>query len=220
MMTESDNSCLTPAQLVERMHVLLAEALRCQKDQRPSAVRRKVAYADVLLCELAAALAVAPSAPDAALAVRPPVAAKDTRCTVCREDFPATGQQTRPVFEIIGPGFRICRRCRGAGKDAKRAASVPASPPTLEQNEREMLHAIIADCNALIDPEQHPDLNARIDAVLTLCDEAGKCVPASPPTREGMTTHYTGTNDASALHPGGGCHPPAPAGSPAPQEGE
>lgn len=39
-------------------------------------------------------------------------------------------------------------------------------------DERAMLHAIIADCHALIDPEAHPELKERIDAVLLPCDEA------------------------------------------------
>jgi hypothetical protein len=47
---------------------------------------------------------------------------EETRCTVCRMEYPRTGQQTGPIWEIIGKGFRICRRCRGAGLDAKRAA--------------------------------------------------------------------------------------------------
>jgi hypothetical protein len=60
---------------------------------------------------------------------------------------------------------------------AQGAASAP-----LEHDERERLHAIIADCNGLIDPEQHPELNARIDAVLTPCDHAGHCVSPPAPT--------------------------------------
>ena len=43
-----------------------------------------------------------------------------------------------------------------------------------------MLHRIIEDCDALIDPEQHQELSARIDAVLTPCDDAGGCVPLRP----------------------------------------
>jgi hypothetical protein len=37
-----------------RVHVLLAEALRCLDDAQFASVRRKVAYADVLVCELEA----------------------------------------------------------------------------------------------------------------------------------------------------------------------
>jgi len=61
-----------------------------------------------------------------------------------------------------------------ASASAQGAASVP-----LEHDERERLHAIIADCNSLIDPERDPELSARIDAVLMPCDHAGHCV--SPP---------------------------------------
>jgi hypothetical protein len=60
--------------------------------------------------------------------------------------------------------------------------------------EREMLHAIIADCNSLIDPEQHGDLNARINAVLLPCDEAGKCVPPTSDHRQART--WTGFHPA------------------------
>lgn len=35
-----------------RVHVLLAEALRCLEDGLTDAVRRKVAYADALVCDL------------------------------------------------------------------------------------------------------------------------------------------------------------------------
>ena len=46
--TSTPPAMSTPAQL----HVLLAEVLRCLEDGRLDAVRRKVAYADVLVCEL------------------------------------------------------------------------------------------------------------------------------------------------------------------------
>lgn len=46
--------------------------------------------------------------------------AADTACTVCRADYPATGQQTGPVWQVFGRGFRICKRCVRAGRDARR----------------------------------------------------------------------------------------------------
>ena len=57
----------------------------------------------------------------------------------------------------------------------------------LQPGEREMLHAIIADCNGYIDPDEHPELHERISAVLLPCDEAGQCVAASESQREGVT---------------------------------
>jgi hypothetical protein len=38
--------------VIGRIHILLSEALRCLEDGNHVAVRRKVAYADVLLDEL------------------------------------------------------------------------------------------------------------------------------------------------------------------------
>jgi len=42
------------ADTIARMHILLAEALRCLQDEKYTAVRRKIAYVDVLLHELVA----------------------------------------------------------------------------------------------------------------------------------------------------------------------
>ena len=58
-----------------------------------------------------------------------------------------------------------------------RAVAMIVGSTEMPATEREVLHKIIEDCNALIDPEQHPELSARIDAVLTPCDDAGGCVP-------------------------------------------
>ena len=52
----------------------------------------------------------------------------DTHCTVCREDYPFTGQQTRPVWEVAGPGYRVCRRCRDAGMQARRREQADHTP--------------------------------------------------------------------------------------------
>jgi hypothetical protein len=59
----------------------------------------------------------------------------------------------------------------------------PRAP--LVTGERELLHAIISDCHALIDVEAHPELSARIEAVLLPCDDAGQCVAALLVTPEG-----------------------------------
>ena len=55
------------------------------------------------------------------------------------------------------------------------ASTTGKEPPPWD--ERKLLHTIIQDCHALIDPEAYPDLAKRIDAVLLPCDEAGQCVP-------------------------------------------
>jgi len=47
-----------------------------------------------------------------------------TRCTVCRENYTVTGQQTGPIFEVWGKNFRVCRRCRAAGMDAKHGQDI------------------------------------------------------------------------------------------------
>lgn len=52
----------------------------------------------------------------------PSLTADSTVCTICREDYLRTGLQAGPVWEVWGPGFRVCRRCRGAGRDARRKA--------------------------------------------------------------------------------------------------
>jgi hypothetical protein len=54
------------------------------------------------------------------------------------------------------------------------------APPAPEPNERMMLHTLIADLWAEVDPDEYVDLAARVDAVLTPCDEAGVCQPATP----------------------------------------
>ena len=41
-------------------------------------------------------------------------------------------------------------------------------------------HAVIEACHAVIDPEDHPALAARIAAILAPCDVAGVC-PTLPP---------------------------------------
>jgi hypothetical protein len=46
----------------------------------------------------------------------------DTRCTVCRADYPETGQRVGQPWSQWGPGYRVCKRCREAAKDARRAA--------------------------------------------------------------------------------------------------
>ena len=51
------------ARLIARLHVLLAESLRCLTDGNLVAVRRKVGYADVLVCELEADLLAPPVVP-------------------------------------------------------------------------------------------------------------------------------------------------------------
>jgi len=58
-------------------------------------------------------------------------------------------------------------------------SSTTGAPVTAD--ERKRLHTIIQDCHALIDPEAHPELMERIDAVLSPCDDAGACVP---PTKD------------------------------------
>lgn len=51
----------------------------------------------------------------------------DTMCTVCCADYPQTGMQTRPAFAVWGPGYRVCTRCRAAGREARRQAEQPAA---------------------------------------------------------------------------------------------
>jgi len=67
--------------------------------------------------------------------------------------------------------------------DFAEAALAPPSVASmpLPADERRVLHEIIADCNALIDPEANEELSVRIDAVLQPCSEAndGKCHPPS-----------------------------------------
>lgn len=41
---------------IRRLHILIAEALRCLEEGKSASVRRKIGYADVLLCELEALL--------------------------------------------------------------------------------------------------------------------------------------------------------------------
>ena len=43
----------------------------------------------------------------------------ENRCTLCKEDYPTTGQQVGPVWMLFGPNFKICRRCYNAAKDAR-----------------------------------------------------------------------------------------------------
>ena len=43
----------------------------------------------------------------------------ENRCTLCKEDFPNTGQQVGPIWMLFGPNFRICKRCYNAAKDAR-----------------------------------------------------------------------------------------------------
>lgn len=45
-----------------------------------------------------------------------------TRCTLCRADYPTTGQHVGPAWLQWGPGYRICKRCYNAGRDARRDA--------------------------------------------------------------------------------------------------
>jgi hypothetical protein len=46
----------------------------------------------------------------------------DPACLVCKQVYPTTGQQTRPVWGITNPsmGYMICRRCVDAGRDARK----------------------------------------------------------------------------------------------------
>lgn len=46
-----------------------------------------------------------------------------------------------------------------------------------ELTEREILHGLLEECDALINPEQYPSLHARIAAVLADCVDG--CVPLS-----------------------------------------
>ena len=56
--------------------------------------------------------------------------------------------------------------------------------PTPEQGEREHLHSLIQRLWSLIDPEANPQLDADVQAVLTPCDDAGRCVAAEPSAPE------------------------------------
>lgn len=61
---------------------------------------------------------------------------QDTRCTVCREDYPQTGQHTGPSWLLWGKGFRVCKRCVQTARDARRAAErasgAGAAPPPVQ----------------------------------------------------------------------------------------
>lgn len=54
------------------------------------------------------------------------------------------------------------------------------APSSVSSDERRRLHDIVQRCNAVIDPERDPQLSADIDAVLTPCDDAGRCVGPLP----------------------------------------
>ena len=40
-------------------------------------------------------------------------------CTLCKEKFTTTGQQTGPIWVIWGPHFQICKFCYDASKTAR-----------------------------------------------------------------------------------------------------
>jgi len=105
-------------------------------------------------------------------------------------------------------GWRKCKRCTAVHgvemrfglsmrllKAAADQLALPVSRPTWRdiatefQREREILHSIIEDCNALICPEEHAGLRARIEAILVPCDEAGKCVAPSQDTLDNPCGH-------------------------------
>jgi len=79
---------------IQQLHVLLAEALRCLADEQYTATRRKISYADVLLCELEGSI------PDDGV----PWAGGPTPCTNC-------GESARPhpaYADFVGP---FCDGC-------------------------------------------------------------------------------------------------------------
>jgi len=107
-------------------------------------------------------------------------------CSVCREVYATTGQQTRSPWGIWGEGFRVCRRCREAGRDARLASSPaahaerPAAGPidtytplwwaTLTDDERWTeyikLRAAHAERPATrVTPEQWEHLHSLVDAL-------------------------------------------------------
>lgn len=43
-----------------------------------------------------------------------------TTCTVCKMDYQTTGQRAGVPWGIWGVGFRVCKRCQAAGRDARR----------------------------------------------------------------------------------------------------
>ncbi len=110
------------------------------------------------------------------------------------------------IHDLVNRGDTICeawrehsdrhmRGCRQCGYDADVhllrdvLAALEAVVPPQVAGERERLHELIADLYSVIDPEEHPDLDARCNAVLLPCDEAGHCIPlqglpAEPGTRE------------------------------------
>lgn len=50
------------------------------------------------------------------------------RCTVCRAEYPATGQRAGTVWGLWGPGYRVCKWCQQAGRDARRSRERNAAP--------------------------------------------------------------------------------------------
>jgi hypothetical protein len=57
----------------------------------------------------------------------------------------------------------------------------PDEPEPMPETEREYLHGLIQSFQAVTDPEEHPDLDERANAVLMPCDGAGRCVPLPSP---------------------------------------
>jgi hypothetical protein len=63
---------------------------------------------------------------------------EETRCTVCRADYPSTGQHAGVPFLAWGPGYRVCKRCVTVSRDARRAeerSALPVGGGTRQQNE-------------------------------------------------------------------------------------
>jgi len=106
-------------------------------------------------------------------------------CDTCRDALKGPIPAPRPSPVACGlcdiPICRECGRChRCTGQpDAEcwpTLAPSGAREAPVTPDEREQLHALLQAADALIDPEEHGDLHARIVAVLLPC-AAGRCVP-------------------------------------------
>jgi len=124
---------------------------------------------------------------------------QETRCTICREDYPTTGQQTRPIWEVWGPGYRVCHRCRQAALDAKRnvAHETPAPRPAeADRHTPEYLHLAEAWWAGRNSHHDHPHMVATGEQLVMQCDhdvtgQMAERTPAPPATKDADSLQLT-----------------------------
>ena len=63
---------------------------------------------------------------------------RDT-CSVCRAYYPNTGMQVGPIWELWGPTFRVCRRCRSAGRTARKGIAYAEQAAAVTSGSRQTL---------------------------------------------------------------------------------